>query len=103
VASNPRSFVFALRSAVRSFRHNPGEFAIAVSSLAIALGLATAVIAQIDALQNPYTPIRHANRLFTADYFLSNSTSNGYPSFDESARTACPRRTAAQHVAARVA
>jgi ABC-type lipoprotein release transport system permease subunit len=81
--SDPRSFLAALRSAWRSLRRTPGFLAIAVSSLAIALGLATAVIAQIDTLISPRSPIPHADRLFTADYILSNSTISGYPRFEE--------------------
>ena len=81
--ANPRSFVSALTNAWRSLRRTPGFLAIAVSSLAIALGLATAVIAQIDTLISPRSPVRDAERLFIADYFLARSTITGYPSFDE--------------------
>jgi predicted permease len=62
--SNPRSFVSSLGRAWRSLRRRPGFFAIAVSSLAVALGLATTVIAQIDSLMHPYTPVKDAHHTY---------------------------------------
>ncbi len=46
-------------------RRNPGFFLIAVSSLAVALGLSTAVFAHIDSLTHPYVPVRDVDRLYT--------------------------------------
>lgn len=77
-----RSFASALRRAWRSLRRTPGFLAIAVSSLAIALGLASAVIVQIDTQMNPRSAIRDADRLFAADYMLAR-TIGRYPSFEE--------------------
>lgn len=60
-----RDFGRALPVAVRSMRRNPGFFIIAVSSLAVALGLSTSVFAHIDSLTHPYVPVRDAERLYT--------------------------------------
>ena len=65
--SDPRSFGSALVRAWRSLRRTPGFFAIGVASLAIALGLATTVIAQIDALMNPYVSLRNPEELFRVE------------------------------------
>src|SRR5882672_5378034 len=62
---NPRSFPAALARAWRSLRRRPGLLVIAVSSLAIALGLATTVIAQIDSLLHPYVAMHEPERLYT--------------------------------------
>ena len=64
LAEHAREFILALPVAARSMRRNPGFFVIAVSSLAIALGLSTAVFAHIDALTHPYTPLRDVDRLY---------------------------------------
>ena len=53
----------AVRSAIRAFRRRPGFFAIAVTSLGIALGLSTAVFAMIDALQHPLAANEDVDRL----------------------------------------
>ncbi|HYV99431.1 MAG TPA: FtsX-like permease family protein, partial [Gemmatimonadaceae bacterium] len=55
--------------AARAFRRRPAFFAIATSSLAIALGLATTVIAQIDSLMHPVQAVREAERAFTVRLF----------------------------------
>jgi putative ABC transport system permease protein len=60
-----RDFGRALPVAVRSMRRNPGFFLIAVSSLAIALGLSTTVLAHIDSLTHPYVPVRDVDRLYS--------------------------------------
>ena len=60
-----REFVLALPVAARSMRRNPGFFLIAVSSLAVALGLSTAVFAHIDSLTHPFVPVRDVDRLYT--------------------------------------
>jgi predicted permease len=59
-----RDFVRAIPIAVNSMRRNPGFFLIAVSSLAIALGLSTTVLAHIDSLTHPYVPVRDATNLY---------------------------------------
>ena len=58
-----RSITGSIARAWRSLTRRPAYFAIAVSSLAIALGLATTVIAQIDSLLHPYTPIRNVDNV----------------------------------------
>ncbi|HKS06177.1 MAG TPA: ABC transporter permease [Gemmatimonadaceae bacterium] len=63
--NEPRSFGGALARAWRSLQRRPGYFALAVSSLAIALGLATTVIAQIDSLMHPYTPMKEPERVYS--------------------------------------
>lgn len=65
VTKTAREFVRALPVAARSMRRNPGFFLIAVSSLAVALGLSTTVFAHIDSLTHPYVPVRDADRLYT--------------------------------------
>jgi predicted permease len=64
LSNDPRSILASLVRSWRSLKRRPGFLVIAVSSLAIALGLATTVIAQIDSLMNPYTPIRDVARAF---------------------------------------
>ena len=59
-----REFVLALPIAARSMRRNPGFFLIAVSSLAVALGLSTAVFAHIDSLTHPVVPVRDIDHLY---------------------------------------
>jgi predicted permease len=65
VTQTARSFAAELPIAARAMRRNPGFFLIAVSSLAIALGLSTTVFAHIDSLTHPYVPVRDADRLYT--------------------------------------
>jgi predicted permease len=48
---------------VRAFRRRPGFFAIAVTSLGMALGLSTAVFAMIDALRHPLAANEDVDRL----------------------------------------
>lgn len=62
--SNPLSFAASITRAWRSLKRRPGFFVIAVSSLAIALGLATTVIAQIDSLMHPYSPVRDVEQMY---------------------------------------
>jgi putative ABC transport system permease protein len=62
--NDPRSFGAALARAWRSLKRTPGFMALGVVSLAIALGLATTVIAQIDALTHPYVSLRDVHELF---------------------------------------
>ncbi len=59
-----RDFARALPVAARSMRRNPGFFFIAVSSLAVALGLSTAVFAHIDSLTHPFVPVRDIDHLY---------------------------------------
>lgn len=79
--SNPRSFATALVRAWRSFMRRPAFFLIAVSSLAIALGLATTVIAQIDSLMHPYSPIKHVDRTYSISVYGLGVT--GWPSRED--------------------
>jgi putative ABC transport system permease protein len=69
----------------------PWFFAIAVSSLAIALGLATTIIAQIDSLMHPYTPIRDADRVFVLTS-LGAGTGGQRPSAEDVAGAASEAR-----------
>jgi predicted permease len=62
--SHPLSFASSLARAWKSLKRRPAFFVIAVSSLAIALGLATTVIAQIDSLMHPYSPIRDVGQMY---------------------------------------
>ena len=80
--NDPRSFISALTRAWRSLTRRPGSFAIAVSSLAVALGLATAVIAEIDAFRHPYTPIRDPEHLYDV-LLVGAGTTAAAPTVDE--------------------
>lgn len=64
-AWNPiRHIATALPRAWRSIARHPGYFAIAVSSLAVALGLATTVIAHLDSLIHPDLGTPYDKRLY---------------------------------------
>ena len=84
VATGAHEFVLALPVAARSMRRNPGFFLIAVISLAVALGLSTAVLAHIDSLTHPYVPVRDVNRLFSVWIFGEGAVSQ--PTGDEIAQ-----------------
>ncbi|MFI5243995.1 MAG: hypothetical protein ACHQQR_02135 [Gemmatimonadales bacterium] len=73
-ATTARKLGVALLVAARSMRRNPGFFLIAVSSLAIALGLSTTVLAHIDSLTHPYVPVPDADRLYSVWFPGDGST-----------------------------
>ena len=54
-----------IRVAVRSLRRSPAFTAIAVTSLALALALTTAVVSVVDTVRHPRSMMRDADRLFT--------------------------------------
>lgn len=58
------SMLSAFGGAIRALRRRPGFFAIAVSSLGIALGLSTAVFAMIDALKFPLASNEGVDQIF---------------------------------------
>ena len=79
-----RDYGRALPVAARSMRRNPGFFIIAVSSLAIALGLSTTVFAHIDSLTHPYVPVRDVERLYSV--WIPGDGSVSQPTGDEMAQ-----------------
>ena len=62
-------------------QRNPGFFLIAVSSLAIALGLSTTVLAHIDSLTHPYVPVRDIDHLYSV--WIPGDGAVSQPSGDE--------------------
>jgi predicted permease len=79
-----REFIVALPVAARSMRRNPGFFVIAVSSLAVALGLSTSVFAHIDSLTHPNVPVRDVDRLYRMYIYGAGAVSQ--PTGDEIAQ-----------------
>src|ERR1039458_201789 len=75
---NVEPYASAFRRAALSLRRAPAFVAIAVSSLGIALGISTTVLAHIDSLTHPYVPVRDAERLYhvwvAGDGAISNPT-----------------------------
>jgi putative ABC transport system permease protein len=81
MSQNPRSLLGSLSRAWRSHMRRPGSFLIAVGSLAVALGLATTIIAQIDSLMHPYSPVRDVDRVFSIR--VDGRGLRGRPSLDD--------------------
>ncbi|MFI5233815.1 MAG: ABC transporter permease [Gemmatimonadales bacterium] len=75
------AFAHALPVAARSMRLNPRFFAVAVSSLAIALGLSTSVFEYIDSLTHPYVPVREVDHLYGV--FVPGQGAVAQPTGDE--------------------
>src|ERR1017187_9130445 len=75
---NVEPYASAFRRAALSLRRAPAFVAIAVSSLGIALGISTTVLAHIDSLTHPYVPVRDAERPYhvwvAGDGAISNPT-----------------------------
>ncbi len=65
-------------------RRNPGFFFVAVSSLALALGLSSTVFAHIDSLTHPSVPVRDIDRLYK--FFVMGDGNVTQPSGDEIAQ-----------------
>lgn len=57
-----------VRTAIRSLQRSPGYAAVAIGSLALALGLVAAVFGFIDAFKNPRTATRRPEQLYTIRY-----------------------------------
>ncbi|MDH5643600.1 MAG: ABC transporter permease, partial [Gemmatimonadota bacterium] len=58
------SMVWDLRFAFRSLRKSPWFVVVSVVSLGLAMGLTNTTFAVLDAVKNPYTPMKHADRVF---------------------------------------
>ncbi len=65
------ALIHDFRYALRGLARSPGFVAVAVASLALGLGLVTAMFAIIDAATHPWVPYRDAGRLYDVRYWMS--------------------------------
>ena len=65
------ALIHDFRYALRGLARSPGFVAVAAVSLALGLGLVTAMFAILDAATHPWVPYRDADRLYDVRYWMS--------------------------------
>jgi putative ABC transport system permease protein len=70
-----------LRYALRSLGRSPGFVAVAAASLALGLGLVTAMFAILDAATHPWVPYHDADRLYDVRYWMSGKDQRFSPAW----------------------
>src|SRR5579864_9159180 len=76
-----RDFVYDLRFSVRSFLHSPSFTATAVLSLALGIGVTTAIYSLVDQVLLHALPVRQPERLVLIDW-NGDQAANGFGSYN---------------------